>query len=1089
MSTDIESWLDTLGLGQYAATFAANAIDLDIVGDLTDADLVTLGVTALGHRKRLLNAVAARQQPRIDNFIVGLESLQSSLRGRHQAERRQVTVLFCDLVGSTELASRLDPEELAPIIDRYHATAGETVRQMGGHVARLLGDGVMALFGWPTVREDDAERAVAVGLELIEQVSRLPTQEGETLAVRVGVATGLVAIGYGVEGGDGGISGDTPNIAARLQGEAAPNGMVVSPLTARLAGRSFRYRSLGERQLRGIGAPIEIFEVSGARSSLNRFKALRARSTAPLVGRSEEVELLLSRWRRANASEGQVVLLSGDAGIGKSRLLQTMRERIGNATVLSYQCSPLHQDMALFPVVHEMSRAVALDGKQTPEQKVARVVAWLHASGLEPGDDLPLLCHLLNIDSPAHRLSGVAPRQIRERMVAMLSRQFFSLARTGPVLAIVEDVQWIDPTMEDLLIDIQRSVGQSRAMLFATSRDPFSSRWHVAGHTIDLRLDRLSGADSRRLIHAIAGDRLSDAVQAGIATRAEGVPLYLEELTLTLIESGQSPELREVPTSLHALLAARLDKLAEAKPLLQVGSVFGRQFAVADLQAVSGCDDAELRAMIDRSVGAGLLQEAERGNDKILAFKHALVQDAAYGGLLNSEKRRLHGTVLAHFEKHKDWLSAGAGLAVLASHAERGEVWDKAARYLIASLDQAIRSSANHEAVALYDRTLKALEQLPPSASAAPAVDARLHVFSPLLALGQIERLVEVMHQATALAHELGDKRRMAATTSQLASALWLAGKHATGLRSAEEAVRLANELDDFVLRLSARFNQANLLHATGEIGDAARLYGEIIDSLPGELQLKRFGWPGIPSVLSRGLLTWSLVTLGDFERARRTKDEAMALVDRVREPYSMVYAYMGQGLYFAAVGKAAEAIESFEAAHRITQQADIVLPISTAWLGAAYVQGGRATDALALLLDAERKSAYRSGGLYNSIHHYSALAQAHLAVGDLAAAYTAISRAEEIAEETGEMAHLASALCIRGAIEAADPATLPQAAAACYRRAIEIARPRGLRPLIATALVGLARSSARAGDDATAATHEAEASRLNDELGLVLPR
>ena len=352
-----------------------------------------------------------------------------------------------------------------------------------------------------------------------------------------------------------------------------------------------------------------------------------------------------------------------------------------------------------------------------------------------------------------------------------------------------------------------------------------------------------------------------------------------------------------MPTSLHALLAARLDKLAEAKPLLQVGSVFGRQFAVADLQAVAGCDDAELRAMIDRSVGAGLLQEAERGNDKILAFKHALVQDAAYGGLLNSEKRRLHASVLAHFEKYKDWLSAGAGLAVLASHAERGEVWDKATRYLIASLDQAIRSSANHEAVALYDRTLKALEQLPPSASVAPAVDARLHVFSPLLALGEIERLVEVMHQATALAHELGDKRRMAATTSQLASALWLAGKHATGLRSAEEAVRLANELDDFVLRLSARFNQANLLHATGEIGDAARLYGEIIDSLPGELQLKRFGWPGIPSVLSRGLLTWSLVTLGDFERARRTKDEAMALVERIREPYSMVYAYMGQGL------------------------------------------------------------------------------------------------------------------------------------------------------------------------------------------------
>jgi len=360
MPTELESWLDNLGLGQYAPLFAANAVDFDIVGELTDADLISLGVAPLGHRKRLLKAIAEVQRSHIDNYMVGLDHLPSP-RHPAKAERRQVTVLFCDLVGSTELATRLDPEELAPIIDRYHATCGETVRQMGGHVARLLGDGVMAYFGWPTVREDDAERAVAVGLELIETVTRLPAVKGERLAVRVGVATGLVAIGYGPEAGDGGIAGDTPNIAARLQAEAGANRLVVAPLTARLAGRSFRYRSLGERSLRGIAAPLEIFEVSGTRSSLNRFKALRARSTAPLVGRSEEVELLLSRWRRSTASEGQVVLLSGDAGIGKSRLLQATRERVGTATtVLSYQCSPLHQDVALFPVVYQMSRAIGL---------------------------------------------------------------------------------------------------------------------------------------------------------------------------------------------------------------------------------------------------------------------------------------------------------------------------------------------------------------------------------------------------------------------------------------------------------------------------------------------------------------------------------------------------------------------------------------------------------------------------------------------------------------------------------------------------------------------------------------------------------
>ena len=1088
MSTELESWLDKLGLSQYAATFAANAIGLDVVPDLTEADLVQLGVTPLGHRKRLLSAIADVQRGRVDNFVVGLHPAPPIARSRPKAERRQVSVLFCDIVGSTALAHRLDPEELAPIFDRYHTTASETVREMGGHVARFIGDGVMAYFGWPTSREDDAERAVAAGLELIEAVSRLSTLDGESLAVRVGVATGLVAIGYGTEANDGGIAGETPNVAARLQAEAKPNTLVVAPLTARLAGRSFRYKSLGKRVIRGLADTLEVFEVSGTRSSLNRFQALRARSTAPLVGRSEEVELLLSRWRRAADFEGQVILLSGDAGIGKSRIVQTTRERIGaGTTVLRYQCSPLHQDTALFPVLQQLTRSIGLAGEQSTEDKLAKARQWLQAAELDSGDNLALLCHLLQIKSPAYRLPDASPQQIRERLVALLLKLFTHLTTVSPVLTIVEDVQWIDPTTEDLLVDIIGSIEDSRAMVLATSRDAFSQRWHVAGYTTYLRLERLSGADSRRLIDVIAGDRLTQDVQAGIATRAEGIPLYLEELTLALLEAGRSVELGAVPTSLHALLAARLEKMADAKPLLQIGAVLGRQFALADLQAVAACSEEDMRAMVDRSVGSGLLREAEPGNDSVLAFKHALVQDAAYASLLNSEKRRLHAAVLDHLER-KDWSATGGGAALLASHAERGEVWDKAAHYLLASLSQAIRGSANHEAIALYDRTLKALERLPADVSVALAIDARLHVFSPLLALGELDRLVDVMRQADLLAHRLGDKRRLAATTSQLSTALWLTGRHEAGLQSVEEAVRLADELDDFVLRLSARFNHANLLHATGALREAADLYSAILDSLAGDLELKRFGWPGIPSLLSRGLLTWSLVSLGEFDRARQIKDRAMELIGHIREPYSTAYAYLGEGLYHSAIGRTEAAIGSFEAAVRLTQQSDIVLPIATAWLGAAYAQGGRPHDALALLLEAERKGAYRSGGLYNAIHHSMALAQAHLAAGDVPAAQTAIDRAQEIAEQAGELAHLASVLRVRGSIEAADPASGAHAAYACYQRAVDLARPRGLRPLIAHSLAGMADACDAAGDSAAATAHREQARLLFDELGLAAP-
>jgi class 3 adenylate cyclase/tetratricopeptide (TPR) repeat protein len=1085
MPTELESWLDQLGLGQYAATFVANAIDLDVVADLTDADLVNLGIVPLGHRKRLLSAIAGVQRSRVDNFVVGLLPAPPAPRSRPKAERRQVSVLFCDLVGSTALAHRLDPEELAPIIDRYHATASETVQQLGGHVARFLGDGMMAYFGWPTSHEDDAERAVAAGLELIETVSRIPTLNGEHLAVRVGVATGLVAIGYGTKASDGGISGETPNVAARLQAEAEPNSLVVSPLTARLAGRSFRYKSLGKRALRGLAASLEVLEVKGTRSSLNRFTALRDHSTAPLVGRSEEVELLLSRWRRTADFEGQVVLLSGDAGIGKSRLVQSTRDRIGaEAAVLRYQCSPLHQDTALFPVAQQLTRSFGLVGEQSTADKLAKARQWLQAGGLDVDEHLPLVCHLLQINSPDHRLPDAAPKQIRDRLVTLLSTQFMNLTKFGRVLAIVEDVQWIDPTMENLLIDVLGSIEDSQAMILATNRDAFSPRWHVTGYTTYLRLERLSGADSRRLIQAIAGNRLTQEIQAGIAVRAEGVPLYLEELTLATLEADRSGELGEVPTSLNALLAARLDKMAEAKPLLQIGAVLGRQFTLADLQAVAACSDKDLRAMVDKSVGSGLLEQAEPGNDSILTFKHALMQDAAYASLLNSEKRRLHAAALGHLEQ-KDRSASSGGATLLASHAERGEVWDKAAHYLIGSLSQAIRSSANHEAVALYDRALKALARLPADATATLAIDARLHAHSPLLALGEIDRLVTVMSEANALARALGDKRRLAATTSQLSGALWLAGKHEAGLQSAEQAVRLADELNDFVLRLASRFNRANLLHAIGALREASDLYTAIIESLGGELELKRFGWTGIPSILARGFLTWSLVSLGEFDRARQTKDRAMELIGQLRDPYSTVYAYIGEGLYQSGIGQWPAAIAAFEAAHRITQKADIVLPIATAWLGDAYVRGGRARDALSLLMEAEGKGAYRFGGLYNAIHHYMALAQAHLAVGAVPAAQAAIGRAQEIAEQAGELAHLASVFRIRGSIEAADPASGARAAAACYQRAIDIARPLGLRPLIAHSLAGMAQACDAASDGAAAARHREQAHLLFDELGL----
>lgn len=1085
MSTELTTWLTTLRLDQHAPLLAAHDIGINDVIDLTVIDLISLGIGS-ADRKRLLEAISALRQSRVGATEHAPDDQASTGAMTRSAERRQVSVLFCDVIGSTEIAHRLDPEELASVMERYHTLASDTVHHLGGHVAQLLGDGVMAYFGWPTVHEDDAERALAAGLELVSSLPRLSAPDGPSLAVRVGIATGLVVVGGEGRPGDGLAMGTTPNIAARLQTEAEPNTLVIDPLTARLAGRSFRYRSLGKRSMRGLPAPLEAFQVTGTRPTLNRFKALRASSSAPLIGRTGELEALLALWRQAREGDGQVMLLSGEPGIGKSRLVQAVRERIGpDAAVLRYQCSPLHQHTMLFPVIQHLLRSIGIDGHQSTMEKLAKVLEWSPPTNGDATEFLPLLCHLLEIRSTAHPLPDVSPEQIRKRTVALLSQRFMDLAKNGPVLAIVEDVQWIDPTSEELLVGILGSIERAPVAVLATSRDAFSQGWHIEGYTTEHTLVHLSGGDSRRLVDTIAAGRLSAGLCADIVVRAEGIPLYLEELTLALLEAGRSSARAEVPQGLQALLAARLDRMGDAKPLLQLGAVLGRQFALADLQTVAARGGLEVDAMVGKAVESGLLHETRVGDASILLFKHALVQDAAYASLLNSEKRRLHNAVLEHLERNDRSAIAGAAV-VLASHAERGEAWDKAAHYLVEALAQAVQSRAYPEALALYDRTMRALKPLPTDISNPLAVRAHLLAFNPLISVGELDRSLDVVHKAETLALALTDMRQRAVAEGHQASVLWLTGKYEAGLQSVDTALRLADELDDRDLRLTARFTRANIIHAKGRIGEASHLYTQLIESLPEKLDLRRFGWTGIPTVLVRGFLTWSFVLLGEFDKARQTMLIAIDQVRSVRDAYSAAFAYMAQGVYQSAASNPKAAIWSLEKACYLLQKTGVALPISTAFLGAAYVRGGRAGDALSLLLTAEGSEAFGSGSIRVwAPYHYNALAEAHLATGASAPALAAVRRAEEIAEESQALAVLADSLRIRASIVARDSDAPAEEICALYQRAIDIGEPCGLRPLIAQSLAGMARACEGAGDKGAAADYDERTRKILDELGL----
>jgi class 3 adenylate cyclase/tetratricopeptide (TPR) repeat protein len=1013
--------------------------------------------------------------------------------GPRRAERRQINVLFCDLVNFTALSHRLDPEELSAILTRYRHDCGALIAAFGGHVARYFGDGIMAYFGWPAAHEDDAERALHAGLGLIEAVAQVSRVIGERLSARVGIATGLVVIGNDKEpDGDGSIAGEAPNLAARLQAEARPDTVVTVATTARLAGNSFEYRSLGQRDIKGLAGPLEVLQVVATTPRESRFQARQQTLDAPFVGREEEIELMMERWRQAQAGAGQLILLSGEAGIGKSRLVHELRRRTGADWVLRYQSSPLHTDIALFPVAKQLERAAGLARHDSLEVKLAKLGQALSEARVAVDEHLPLICNLLQLDGARARLPELTPQELRDRLVDCLWAEMRGLCQRGPVLVIVEDAQWLDPTSESLFGGaLLRELPGVPMTLVVTNREKFWENWHSAGNTTTLPLERLPDDASRRLVRAVANGRMPEAMEAKIVERAEGIPLYLEELTRSVLQSGPlergadaGASAEEVPTTLQALLTMRLDQTGAAKHLAQVGAVLGRHFtlhdlkAVASLKAIAAPTGDDVSHHLERLAASGLLQQ--RGNGAALAFKHALVRDAAYASLLNSEKKRLHRATLDHFEE-----SGGTPPALLAFHAEKGRIWDKAARYLLAACTAAIRGSANREALALYERGLAALTHLPMETAAPMAIDLRLRAFNALVALGELERFVRVVREADALARDHGDKRRQAAVKAALAQALWMAGQHRAGLPSSEDAERLADELDDFVLRLSARYARANLFHALGRIREAVAVYTAMLAQLEGALEFKRFGWPAVLSVLVRSQLAWSHIWLGAFDDAWRMMARAQEVVRQVPEPYSVVYAQMAEGLYHMGRGEPAKAIAAFEIAHRVNTEADILLPIALAWLGGAYALGGRAEEAVSLLLAAERDGSYKSGGMYCWIHHYLALAQAHLALGAFTPARAAVARANEIAEPAEELAHVAWIAKTSGDIEAADPDGARIAALRQYQAAMELARPRGLLPLLAHCHLGLAEVFGRSDEPDTAAVHHAEADRILCGIGL----
>jgi class 3 adenylate cyclase/predicted ATPase len=931
------------------------------------------------------------------------------------AERRQLTVLFCDLVGSTALSTRLDPEDLGQMIGAYHRVCAAEVSRFGGYVARYMGDGVLAYFGYPQAHEDDAERAVRSGLALLEAVGKLSAPFDFMPQVRIGIATGLVVVGDLIGEGaaqEHAAMGETPNLAARLQTLADPNTVVISSSTQRLTRGLFEYRDLGPVTLRGFDAPMRVWRVLGTSSAQSRFEALRDAELTPLVGRNEEMALLLRRWREAEAGEGRVAVLVGEPGIGKSRIAREFEARlIGEAHItLRFFCSPHHHDSALFPIISHLERSANLAREDSAEEKLCKLEALLTRVPTEP-EAIGRIAGLLALPTDGHyRLPELSPQRRKEKMLEALLAQVVGPAARQAVLLLFEDVHWIDPTSLELLTLIVERISRLRVLVIVTARPQFTIPWAGLAHVTMMSLTRLNQRDGLALVDRVTrGKGLPGEVLEQILARTDGVPLFIEELTKTVLESGllreedgryalsgPLPELA-IPTTLHDSLIARLDRRAPVREVVQAGAAIGREFSYTLLSGVAGLPGDKLRTALDELVRSELVFARDEPPRAVYSFKHALVRDAAYDALLRSRRQELHTRIAAVLEERFPEIVAQQP-ELLAQHCTQAGLTERAIAYWGKAGRKSVAHSTMTEAVAQLRRGLDLVSSLPDSPKRARQELDLQTTIGPALIVTKGFAAPQV-EQAYARARELC---RQMGETSQLITVLWglwsfyaVRAELQIAKELADQFLTMAERQQDPALSVTAHVTMAVLLHNMGE-PLSARAHLEqglaLYDPQQHHFLISRFGHDeGLSGLVFAAHTLWYL---GYPDQAMAKIGEALSLARELSHPLSLANALDFRAWLHIYRREAAPAQEQAEAdlALSAEQGFEFFVAHGTAFRGWALVELGREEEGIAQICAG--LAAYRATGAELERSYF---------LGLLAEAYGKVGRHEEGLRVVGE--------------------------------------------------------------------------------------